>query len=357
MSIAPTSTTTSERIRTVTLITLATLAVIAALYLGREFFVPIALAVFFNTLLRPLVRRMEAFGMPTAAAAAVVVLTLLATAVGSGVLLSRPARTWIADAPENLHAAQTRLRAIWKPFQQMSAAAADLSSATSPAAGTNKTVTMAAPSSRFVDTIFGTTENVIAAGIEVVLLLYLLLAAGGLFFVRLVGVIPARADKRTAAHIAAAVEHSVGQYLGTTAIINLAQALLVGLSMWALGMPAPALWAALAFALEFIPYVGGAVLVALLSISAIATFDSFGRAVMIPIAYLVISLLQNNVASPVFYGNRLKLNAVAVLLAVLFWGFVWGAAGAFLAVPILAAGKVLCDHLESLGPLGKFLEA
>jgi predicted PurR-regulated permease PerM len=127
--------------------------------------------------------------------------------------------------------------------------------------------------------------------------------------------------------------------------------------MWALGMPAPALWAVLAFGLEFIPYVGGAVLVTLLSISAIATFDSFGHAILVPVAYLIISLLQNNVASPIFYGNRLKLNAVAVLIAVLFWGFVWGAVGAFLAVPLLAATKVLCDHLESLGPLGKFLEA
>ena len=198
---------------------------------------------------------------------------------------------------------------------------------------------MAATSSRFVDAIFGTTESVIAAGIEVVLLLYLLLAAGGLFFVRLVGVIPARADKRTAAHIAADVEQAVGQYLGTTAIINLAQAVLVGLSMWGLGMPAPTLWAALAFGLEFIPYVGGAVLVGLLSISAIATFDSIGHAILVPAAYLVISLLQNNVASPMLYGNRLKLNAVSVLIAVLFWGFVWGAAGAFLAVPMLQRGR------------------
>jgi len=357
MTAASTPTSGSERIRTVTLITLATLAVICALYFGRDFFVPVALALFFNTLLRPVVRRMEAFHIPAPAAAAIVVLGLLGTVVGGGILLSHPARTWIEDAPDNLHAAQKRLRVIWKPFEQMSAAAADLGNATSAAPNGARTVTVAPTSSRYIDAIFGTTETVIAAGIEVVMLLYLLLAAGGLFFVRLVGVIPARADKRTAAHIAADVEQAVGHYLGVTALINVAQGVIIGLSMWALGMPAPALWAVLAFALEFIPYVGGAALVALLSISAIATFDSFGHAILVPIAYLIISLLQNNVASPFFYGNRLKLNAVAVLIAVLFWGFVWGAAGAFLAVPILAATKVLCDHLDSLGSLGKFLES
>ena len=357
MSTVPMSTPAAERIRTVSLTILATLGVIGALYLGREFFVPIALALFFTTLFRPVVRRMEAFRVPAPAAAAIVVLGLLAAMGGGGVLLSRPARTWIADAPANMYAAQKRLRAIWKPLQQVSAAAADLGNATSPAAASARTVTVVPGPPQFVSTLFGTTEVVIAGGVEVVLLLYLLLAAGGVFLVTLVGVIPARVDKRTAVHIAAEAEAAVGRYLTTTTMINVVQGIIVGLAMWALGMPAPSLWAVLTFGLEFIPYVGGALLVALLSISALATFETLGHAVLIPIAYLVISALQNNVASPLLYGNRLKLNGVAVLMAVLFWGFVWGVVGAFLAVPLLAATKILCDHFESLGPLGKFLEA
>ena len=109
--------------------------------------------------------------------------------------------------------------------------------------------------------------------------------------------------------------------------------------------------------MEFIPYIGGAVLVAILTIGALASFDSVGRAVLVPISYLVISAVQNNLASPILYGNRLKLNPVAVLIAVLFWGFLWGAIGAILAVPIVAAIKILCDHIDALSSLGKFLEA
>ncbi len=347
----------AERIRTIALAVMAILGIIGTLYIGRDFFVPIALALFFTTLLRPIVRSMERARLPAPAGAAIVMLGLLGVMGGGVVLLSHPARTWIADAPGNMRAARIRLQRMWKPFQQVTAAADDLGNATSPSATSPRSVTVAPAQPRFVDAVFGTTESVIAGGVEVVLMSFLLLAAGGRFLIRLVGVIPGRVGKRTAAEIAAEVESSVSRYLVTTSLINLVQGTIVGLAMWALGMPAPGLWAVLTVALEFIPYVGGAVLVVLLSISALATFDTLGHAVLIPVAYLVISLVQNNVASPLLYGNRLKLNSVAVLIAVLFWGYVWGVVGAFLAVPIVAAVKIFCDHIEALGPLGTFLEA
>ena len=109
--------------------------------------------------------------------------------------------------------------------------------------------------------------------------------------------------------------------------------------------------------LEFIPYLGGAVLVGLLTGSALGSFPAIGQALLMPASYLVITTLQNNVVSPLLYGKRLKLNAVAVLVAVIFWGGLWGVLGAFLAVPILASAKILCDHIEALAPIGKFLEA
>jgi len=103
--------------------------------------------------------------------------------------------------------------------------------------------------------------------------------------------------------------------------------------------------------------VGTVSLVILAILGVVASFDSVGRAIMVALSYLIISAVQNNLASPILYGSRLKLNPVAVLIAVPFWGFLWGAVGAILAVPILAALKILCDHIEALGAMGKFLEA
>jgi predicted PurR-regulated permease PerM len=140
-----------------------------------------------------------------------------------------------------------------------------------------------------------------------------------------------------------------------TALINAGQGVLVGVAMALLHVPSPVLWGLLTFALEFIPYLGGASMIILLTLVGLATFDSLGHALLPPLTYLAITTLQNNLVSPIAYGRRLRLNPVAVFVGVLFWYSLWGVAGAFLAVPILASLKIMGDHIDSLAPLAEFL--
>ena len=85
-------------------------------------------------------------------------------------------------------------------------------------------------------------------------------------------------------------------------------------------------------------------MIALLTIAAFATFEGIGQILLAPGAYLAITTIQNNVISPFAYGNRLRLNPVVVLLSTLAGWFLWGVAGAFMAIPLLAAVKVFADH-------------
>jgi predicted PurR-regulated permease PerM len=96
-------------------------------------------------------------------------------------------------------------------------------------------------------------------------------------------------------------------------------------------------------------------MVGLLAIVALTTFDSPGHILAAPAAYLAITTLQNNLVSPLVYGHRLRLNPVAVLVAVMFWWTLWGVAGAFLAVPIIAAVSVIGRHVAEMRPLAEFL--
>ena len=121
--------------------------------------------------------------------------------------------------------------------------------------------------------VLGTTTSFVATAVEVVLLLWLLLASGDLFYEKMMRVLPVAADRRAAAKVAIDTEAAVAGYLVATALINLGQAVAVGLAMWLIGMPDPILWAVLTFALEFIPYLGGAVNVGLLAILAFTTFQ------------------------------------------------------------------------------------
>ena len=80
------------------------------------------------------------------------------------------------------------------------------------------------------------------------------------------------------------------------------------------------------------------------------------KTILAPGSYLLITTLQNNLVSPVIYGQPLKLNPIAILVSVAIWGFIWGITVAFLAVPILAGAKVICDHTDQLQAIWAFLE-
>ncbi len=147
----------------------------------------------------------------------------------------------------------------------------------------------------------------------------------------------------------------VRRYLLVTAIINLGQGILIALIFWWLKMPSPILWGVFTFVLEFIPYLGAALMILMISLVAFATFNGVGEVMAAPTAYLIITTLQNNVVSPIAYGNKLKLNPVAVLIGVMIWWFLWGIPGAFLAVPIIATIKIIADRTQGLNALGEFL--
>ena len=77
--------------------------------------------------------------------------------------------------------------------------------------------------------------------------------------------------------------------------------------------------------------------------------------IMPPAAFLVLTSIEVNLITPMILGRRLTLNPVVIFLNLIFWGWIWGVAGALLAVPILAVFKLFCDHIEPLAPIGEFL--
>ena len=335
----------------------------AALALGREFFIPIALALCFQALLTPVVRQLGRLRLPAPAGAAIVVLGALAVFGIGGWALSAPIGAWVDKAPTNIATARRKLRELGRPLDRMTAAASGTPAArAAPPAAPNARPALppaqAAPGpavpSLFAQ-LLGHATTVVAVLLEVIVLVYLMLAAGNMLFRKLVKLLPAPDDLRTATDIMNRTESIVANYLAVTALINVGQGIAVGLALWAIGMPDPLIWGLMTFVLEFIPYLGGAINVGLLLISGFSVFSGLGEVLLAPAIYLVISTLQNNVISPYAYGNRLKLNPLAVMIFVLFWWFIWGIPGAFLAIPIAATLKVLGDQVPQMSPLGELL--
>ena len=344
-----------ENVRTACLVILAGIAATFTFYFGREFFVPIAFAVVLNAVCRPFIRAGYKLHLPAPLSAAIVVCGAVALITWAGFALARPLQTWINNLPEKFLAAEDKLKQLRKPVQQVTDVANKLERV---AEGTETTQPAQPPAPQgpgLLARFFGATWKIVSQIVEVLLILYLLLAADDLFYNKLIRIIPLQHDKAVAAKAVHDVESAVFRYLLVTAMINLGQGAIVGLVLWWLKMPNPLLWGMATFVLEFIPYLGAAVMVTLLAITAFATFDQLGTILAAPGSYLVITTLQNNVVSPIAYGQRLKLNPVAVLVGVLFWWFVWGIPGAFLAVPIIATIKIVADRTESFKAVGEFL--
>ncbi len=364
---------------------LSCVGTLALLYAGREVFVPIVFALLLAVLLDPVVRAMRAMRIPAPLASAAAILGTIIIVGLIGLSLERPLRTLATEVPKSVLVARTKLSQLGGPFARLapsSAGAKRVGQLNSPQAEVAKDSTTAksardstspspsAPASNAtsgsdsgppglasaVTRALGTTASALSQIVEVLLLALFLLAAGDVWRKKL-SVCITTPDRRSAV-LAAADEMRavVVRYVVATAVINVGQAIVITLVVWALGLPSPVLWGALTFLFEFVPYLGGLVLMALLLIAGLSNGGGLAHGLIAPASYLIITTIQNNLVSPVAYGQRLRLNPTVILIAVMVWYAMWGVAGAFLAVPILAAIRVIASHTKSLQPLGTFLE-
>jgi len=335
------------------LVGLLVLALFYTLYFARAFLLPIVLAVLLDFLFSPIVRFLKRLRVPEPLSAALVVALLLG-AIGMGAYsLVEPARAWMARAPASIQKVQSRLRVLRKPVEQVSRTANEVEAATKVGQGNAQEVVVRGP--RMSERLFGTTQSLITGALEMLVLLYFLLAVGDLFLQKLIKVLPQLRDKKKAVLIARETESSISTYLVTVALVNVGLGTVVALVMWLIGMPNPVLWGALAGLAEFVPYLGATAMLIALSLAGLVAFPTTGHALLAPVGYLAVNLIQSNLITPTVLGRRLTLNPVAILVGLVFWWWLWGVGGAFIAVPLLATFKIFCDHIESLAPVGEFL--
>jgi predicted PurR-regulated permease PerM len=341
-------------VRSMSITGLFVLAALYTLYFAREFFLPIVLAVLLDFLLSPLIRWMKRARIPEPLGAALVIIALLGAAGLAVYELVDPAKEWASKAPATMREAGTRLRTLRRPVEQVSKTAEQVEQVTKVGDGT-KTPEVVVKGPTITERLFGTTQTLVASAVEVIILLYFLLAAGDLFLQKLIKVLPLLRDKKKAVAIARETEASISTYLVTVTLVNLGLGLTVAGVMVLLKMPSPLLWGALAALAEFIPYLGATALIAVLTLAGLSSFEQVSHALLIPAAYLTVNVLQSQLVSPFILGRRLTLNPVAIFVGLVFWWWIWGVPGAFIAVPLIATFKIFCDHIEALAPIGEFL--
>lgn len=326
----------------------------AALYFGKEFFLPIVLGLLGALTLIPIVRWLERRGVPAALSAIVLVLAL-AFGLGAGAyLLSGPVSTWIADAPTVGIRLQAKLSALMGSVDNLAEAGKtvdELAQRTKDPAVQEVVVKEPGFLSSATSSLWTGLSRL---GIALILVLFLL-ASGDMVYEKIVRVLPRLSDKKTAIRIVHDIERSISRYLLTITLINAGLGVAVAAAMWAIGVPSPGMIGVAAALLNFLPYLGAICGVVLTGIFAFLAIEPVGLALAAPAAYLVLTTIEGNIVTPMVLGRRLELNTVALFIGVAFWGWVWGLAGVLIAVPLMVVLKTLCDHLTGWERLGEFL--
>lgn len=324
------------------------------MYFTREILIPIFFAFVLNLLLQPVMRILARLHLPRAIAALLMILMFFGVVGGVGATISPPAAEWIAKAPESMTRLEQRLSFLKRPLAQLQDATRRVEELTQ---GNRTQVSVAVTSQALGSVLLLNTQSfMVGLGVTVVLLFFLLVA-GDMFLRRLVEILPKLSNKKQLVEISQEIERNISGYLFTITLMNAAVGLFTGLAAYLFGMSDPILWGVAAFLLNYLPIFGPLLGTGMLFLAGLVTFDTVWQAVLPAAAYLLIHVVEGEAITPMLLARRFTLNPVLVIISIVFWYWMWGVAGALLAVPLLATFKIICDRIRSLAALGHFLGA
>lgn len=322
-----------------TLVWLSLLATISVMYLAKALLVPILLAVFLALSLNPLVASLSRRWLPRALIATLVMAAGTAAVAFVFVAVAEPAQRWVERAPEAARLLTPRMRAVTQQIEAAGRATQSMMGTraegpTSPVLFDVWDTVAAAP--RLVVTIF-----------SVFLLVYFFLVYGEELLRRAVSLTSSFAQRRNAVDIVRVMQHEMSRYLFTTTTINT----LVGVGATAIafasGIPDPLLWGVIALLLNFIPYFGPLCMTLLFGLLGMLTFPTIGAALTPAGIFATLVIVEGQFLTPLVLGRRMKINPLLILLWLMLLGWLWGAIGIVIAVPLLVALKIVCQRVQS----------
>lgn len=317
------------------------LMVIAALYLGRSLLLPVTAAFVVGFMLGPLSNWARRRGVPAMLTGIVLWLLVIGLVYGIIALLAGPVIDWVKKAPDIAANVRDKLHLLDQPLAMLR----DLRDTILPPDKNQQQASFGFD----IATLLQPMLTVVTPAIGQVLIFF-----GVLFFVllgrtQLRQVIVLFYDDRDARlrmlRILNDIERNLTTYLSVMAMINVVVGLIAtGIAVF-VGLPNPVAWGVLAFLLNFIPYIGALIMEAGMLAVGLVTFPGLTQALIAPAAYLGFAVLEGHFVTPSIMGKRLTLNPLTVILALVFWSWLWGPFGAFLAVPLLIVALVVARHL------------
>ena len=326
------------------------------LYFAKAVFFPLILAVLLKLIFSPVVDRFGKWHVPNFVSAALVVGGIFGLCLAAILFLSEPAGRWIDDAPQHLRSVESKLQYVIKPITQFNQAESQVSEMADDK-GASRPLQVEIKESGISASILNTTGGVVVQFFLTLVVLYFLLAGSGRLLQKLIGVTQREqeTDDHRMIRLAHEIQHSISAYLFTMACINVVLGIVIGTGMWLVGLPNPVLWGVMAALLNFIPYFGAVLGGGIVFLVGLISLESASQAVWAPLIYYGANVTEGYFITPTILGRSISLSPLAIVVALIFWGWLWGVAGLLIAVPILAIAKIACDHTPQLRMIGQTL--
>lgn len=311
----------------------------AVFYVARPILMPILAALVVAMTFAPIVKGADQYNVSPWLTATLIVAVLVAAVATVVTLLSAPLISWIDRAPEIAASIKQKLYVLDIPL----AALRDLQNTLMPPAANSvkvepSQITWVAP------VIAAVTPAVAQIAIFAATLFFALV---GQMEVRkhLTSIFGSRDAKLRFLRIANDIEDNLASYVAVVTAINVTLGVVVAFGVWMFGFDNPLMLGLLTTILNYIPYIGPACMVIILFSVGLVTFPTLGYALLPPAAFVGLTTIEGNIITPTILGHSLTLNPLVVFIAIVFWAWLWGPIGAFLAVPLSIIALVIANHL------------
>ena len=324
------------------------LALPFVLSIGAVVFLPLVTAIILTILLSPLADRLASWGVPNLLASLASLLVFIAVLALALTAVLRPAVSLYDEVPAMIarvgdHFSQLQGSLAWitRLNEQVAAIVGS---------GDGREVVLAGPT--MLEQLAFATPTVLLEVLLTIMLAFFMIEARVRLRRRLLLQRTGVDASLKAARVMREVQDRVAAYILTVGVINCGVGVIVAAGAWAMGLDAPVMWGGLAVLLNFLPYVGPAIMVALLALFGLGSAESPLIGLIPAAAYLGLHTVEANFVTPAVLGARFTMNPVMILLALSYFTWIWGVTGALLSVPILLALTALIDHLGKPNLIG-----
>jgi predicted PurR-regulated permease PerM len=325
----------------VSTLVMGALAIIAALYLGRSMLLPVVAGVIVGITLAPAVKFGSRLSVPQPVSAMLVILCVVSVIGLLITFFAAPLTEWIARAPEIGAAVQAKLRVLDYPIAVLH----DIKKAIMPAAATGQTVSVESNTAEIVGAALAAITPAIGQFVVFFGTLVFFLATNASLRQKLVIVFVTRDARLRMLRIWNDIEENLVGYVGMMTMINLGLGAVTTVMLYLVGFPNPVTFGLLTMLLNYVPYIGPAIVALVLFCVGLVAMPSLGHAALAPGLFVLIATIEGHFITPSLVGRRLTLSPFVVFLALAFWTWLWGPIGAFLAVPLVIVSFVVLGHL------------